>query len=1258
MLKALELHGFKSFADKTRFEFPAGITVVVGPNGSGKSNIVDCIKWVLGEQSAKSLRGKDMADVIFKGSGTSGRKPMNTAEATLVFENADKRLPIDAPEVHVTRRVYRSGEGEYLINRQPARLKDIRDLFRGTGVGGDAYSLIEQGKVDKLLQASAKDRRAIFEEAAGISRFKAKKVEAQRRLERVEQNMLRLSDIVEEVDNRLKTVRAQASKARRYREYSERLQQLRTQIALADWRRLTDQLAAVESDLLQAQDETRTADAEGQRLEARHLELETAALTAGEELRNCESQLASIRQNIAGQQATIDHERSRSAELEEEAALHGRNLLAMSDKAGDVRSRLKATEQELAAADATRQSAAQKLADRDAGLAEIASEHETVRKQADARRQQHLSALQRAALLASQVEATQMRLATVQQTISKQERQLAELSASETLLSDTLSSAQEREQALTQQLADHAEKFEAAENELTESRNLHASRAHDLAQLHGRQQGVAERAGVLEEFERTLEGVGAGVKEILDRAGITSQGPGVKNQESGAAVAHPWSLVKGVVADFVQVSVEHAAAIDVALGEAAQTVVVMGDPQQIQELIDAAGDIAGRVSVMPFGQSTYAAANGGLSTQYSVLSTGAAMFGPSAIEAQRLNPLELTAEIVQGVGVVARADKLVECSEERRPLIVTLLGRTFVVRTLNDALVLRSRVPDIARFATLDGELLDEHGAIAFGPRQSATSLVSRRSQLRAARLDLAVLDQQIIDAQRETSHLKREIDRHQQALKQLLVTRKELEQQSASASAELNALSHQMGQLTRQKAAAQQAMTEAAESCDALHRAVETANTELSAAQEQAQIAQAAFAEDEERLAGLESLRQQATEQTTAAKIDLARCEQRLESLKLRMAQFEDDSRERERAVALVQQQLRQAEDRHQASQLAMLAASAAVADLVLQQQSLNGQIQECAARRDAAVSQRATVAEELSAVRRRAMKLKDHEHQLSLAAEQVRHERKTLADRLREDYAIELAELTHEPTPDEARERAAVEEEIESLRRKINQIGAVNLDALDELDDLEKRFATLSAQHNDLTEAKQSLERIIHKINADSRRLFLETLEAIRVNFQGLYRKAFGGGKADIMLEEGVDILECGVEIIATPPGKPSFNNSLLSGGEKALTAVALLLAIFQFRPSPFCILDEVDAPFDEANIGRFIEVLKDFLGWTRFVIVTHSKKTMTAATTLYGITMQESGVSKRVSVRFDDVTEDGHIRREALERTASEDAAENAA
>ncbi|HRX81865.1 MAG TPA: AAA family ATPase, partial [Pirellulaceae bacterium] len=329
MLKALELIGFKSFADKTRFEFPPGITVVVGPNGSGKSNIVDAMKWVLGAQSAKALRGKDMSDVIFKGSSEGGRKMLNAAEATIIFDNAENRLPIEAPEVHVSRRVYRSGESEYLINGQPCRLKDIRDLFRGTGVGTDAYSLIEQGKVERMLQASAKDRRAMFEEAAGISRFKAKKVEAQRRLGRVEQNLLRLSDIVEEVDSRLRSVRSQATKARRYREYSGRLQQLRTQVGLTDWWRLSREAAQFESEQQRLKDESAAAAAELEALEARSLEQEVEITNAVEMTRVSENQLARNREQIVVRESSCDQSRATMQDLEDIAARHRRQLAAM-----------------------------------------------------------------------------------------------------------------------------------------------------------------------------------------------------------------------------------------------------------------------------------------------------------------------------------------------------------------------------------------------------------------------------------------------------------------------------------------------------------------------------------------------------------------------------------------------------------------------------------------------------------------------------------------------------------------------------------------------------------------------------------------------------------------------------------------------------------------------------------------------------------------------------------------------------------------
>jgi chromosome segregation protein len=301
--------------------------------------------------------------------------------------------------------------------------------------------------------------------------------------------------------------------------------------------------------------------------------------------------------------------------------------------------------------------------------------------------------------------------------------------------------------------------------------------------------------------------------------------------------------------------------------------------------------------------------------------------------------------------------------------------------------------------------------------------------------------------------------------------------------------------------------------------------------------------------------------------------------------------------------------------------------------------------------MQQRAEALELAQTHRKQIHTLEQQIHEEQLKSGSLKHELQAIAERMQEDYGLEL-EALETPEFNEERTRQEIEEEITTLRRKLNSVGAVNLESLNEIDELEARHKHLSGQYDDLASAKNQLEKIIHKINSDSRRIFLETLEAIRTNFQALYRRAFGGGKADLVLEDGIDVLESGVDIMATPPGKPSFNNSLLSGGEKALTAVALLLAIFQFRPSPFCVLDEVDAPFDEANIGRFIEVLKDFLGGTRFIIVTHSKKTMTAANTLYGVTMQESGVSKRVSVRFDDVTDDGHIRKEAIDRHNEEE------
>ena len=385
-----------------------------------------------------------------------------------------------------------------------------------------------------------------------------------------------------------------------------------------------------------------------------------------------------------------------------------------------------------------------------------------------------------------------------------------------------------------------------------------------------------------------------------------------------------------------------------------------------------------------------------------------------------------------------------------------------------------------------------------------------------------------------------------------------------------------------------------------------------------------------------------------TAMRVDVAKREQRLDGLRRQLSQFEADRRERARAVADAQGEIADAaRRRHEAERRSW---PPRPTPPCCTWPRIHSPPRSCASTNSIACCSRSGPNWASSSGVNSALvaQLRERLHQCELAAGEVRHERNTLADRLREEYGLDIARLHEERDEEQQQHCEAIEQEIAALKRKISNIGAVNMEALDELDDLETRFASLDGQFQDLTQAKQALERIIHKINTDSRRLFSETLEAIRDNFQHLYRKAFGGGKADLILEEGMDLLECGIDILATPPGKPSFSNSLLSGGEKALTAVALLLAIFQYRPSPFCVLDEVDAPFDEANISRFIEMLKEFLGWTKFVLVTHSKKTMTAATTLYGVTMQESGVSKQVSVRFEDVSEDGHISEEAVRRT----------
>ena len=1201
MLKALELIGFKSFADKTRFEFPPGITVVVGPNGSGKSNIVDAIKWVLGEQSAKSLRGKDMSDVIFKGTG--GRKAINAAEATIVFDNSEGRLPVDAPEVHVSRRVYRSGEAEYLINRQPCRLKDIKDMFRGTGVGTDAYSLIEQGKVDRLLQASPRDRRAIFEEAAGISRFKAKKIQAQRRLERVDQNLLRLSDIVEEVEGRLRSIRAQASKARRYREYSERLQQLRTFVGWTDWRNLTAKIESLDGAMSGVREEVDLLRQQCDDDDEQAVTWEHEASGISARLRELQHQESRAREQITTGDTRCQDLRQRVAEREQEEAVYRTRLLALTGKAGDAEQQLAVTTQHLEMAEREFEATATSLAEDESRLRQATEQLRDLRAAAEQRGAAMMASMRQAASIGTQLSTCQSQLETAQRAEAESSERLQVLAASLETTETELTALRESEQELSEQFAALAKQREELVEELTENRRVAARRKEDVAELQSRCAGLKERATVIEDLQRRFEGFSDGAREILAKARDASDGP--------------YAQVRGVFADLIEAPTNVAHLIDAALGVASQHIVLGGDAL-LQMVQRGQLNLRGRVGL--------------------VLEEA-----PSSPETE--DPLENQA------GVLGRADRMVQADARYAGLVHRMLGATYIVKDLVTALRLTAVAPRGVRFVTKDCQLVEPDGSVVLGSQFAAGGLVSRRTELRGLRDEIASIEGQLGEARREVARLDDNITKQADRLERCETDLANSKENLADVRVQRRTLQDRVEQIRQEQTQQQQRCEQSGRdraqwasdltAAEQLLQETETRIHEIEQANEQEQVESAT----------LEHQRRELEERAAESRVKRATAETRMESLKAQEIRFREDQRERARAVHDCRTQLHKSRAARREAERSILATTAALAQLYLDKEQAARDMVAAEQRQQEIAGLRTERAEEQQKARKRIRQLEDKLHQNDLDLSQLRHERDAQAQRLKEDYDIDVSAI-NESLPGEESEREEIETEINGLRRKINSIGAVNMEALEELDDLESRFEELNGQYEDLTRAKEALERIIHRINGDSRRLFLETLDAIRGNFQQLYRKAFGGGNADLVLEEGEDVLECGIDIVATPPGKPSFNNSLLSGGEKALTAVALLLAIFQFRPSPFCVLDEVDAPFDEANIGRFVDVLHEFLGWTKFVIVTHSKKTMTAANTLYGVTMQESGVSKRVSVRFEDVSEDGEISQEAVDR--SDDAA----
>lgn len=1181
MLKQLELVGFKSFAERTIFEFGSGLTAIVGPNGSGKSNVVDAVRWIMGEQSAKSLRGGGMTDVIFNGSST--RKSLGMAEVSLRMDNTKRYLSIDADEVEITRRVYRDGTSEYLINKQTTRLKDIKEMFLGSGAGVDAYCIIAQGRVEALLQASSQERRFILEEAAGISRFRTKKLETLRKLEQVELNLQRIKDLQDELLRQLQSVRAQASKAEKYRDYSAEMKRLRIALALQEWHTDTQTWQTASQELAHYKKKLEEHSSQASHQEQQLALLEGQLAQSEDSIRRLEALLTDIREKQAKLDGIIHHETKSQSTFDQ-------------------------TLQQLATRELQLRAHETRLKEL---LGTLKTEHVLMESQCSEHRLQLQAGQEQQATTEKELSGIRLRLQQGKDTLYDRLQQAARSHNDEVSLKSQSESLKQHRRRLHERhsaaqgtlsaLDLDLKSLEATENDIVSRMNLIRTTLQGLrdeksqtaiqlesktaqwTSIRERRSGLESRVQVLDHLERSREGLGESVRTVLELS--AQEEPGV------------WGTVVGMVADLIMVDHEHAAMVDAVLGEAVQALVVRSAETMHLGILQLPQPVTGRLSYLP------------------------------------ISSLKSVQDQVTVPGVESLAQHVGVSHAECIGLVEHLLQHTWIVESLEQARDWSTHYPGHI-WVTRQGELLNDQGIVTLGTDQQAHGFLSRKSELREHRAQIVELGAAIHDCETELSSLRTSLSKIQVQEEQAEQALQVQAEEAAALRSQLQQKRVQGKELAEEVRIDQHELHTLDEELARLAYAEAAAGERARLADEAAQQLQRELQDAEARAQVLDLQRQQDHDTVMTVSVALAKMEQSLSAFQERMETAQRELNDKSNELTLMQQERAQLQLNQSASQAALLAAQQTIEQSKLDRSLTEA---ELAASIQGGQQLRLEVAqhrEQSSQIRQVWQQLVDQIHARERQTGELQLKLETLASRLMEEHEVILHELyaTYQP-PEEALDVASTQQEINELKRKINRLGNVSLDALDELHTLEKRSQDMQTQQADLHAAKSSLDEIIHRINNDSKKLFQETYDAVRVQFQELFRKLFGGGMADIVLENPDDLLESGVDITARPPGKEMRNMSLLSGGEKTMTAVALLLAIFKNKPSPFCILDEVDAALDEANVGRFAAVLREFIHLSQFILITHSKKTMAAADVLYGVTMQEAGISKRVAMRLEE-------------------------
>ena len=1177
-LKSIEVQGFKSFANKIVFEFHNGITGIVGPNGSGKSNVADAVRWVLGEQSAKQLRGASMQDVIF--AGTENRKPLSYASVAITMDNSDHHLAIDFKEVTVARRVYRSGESEYLINGSPCRLKDITELFYDTGIGKEGYSIIGQGQIERILSGKPEERRELFDEAAGIVKYKKRKATAQKRLENERENLVRVSDILSELERQVGPLERQAEKAKIYLKKKEELKTCDVNMFLLEVDRIATQQKEVEEKYKIADAQLAEANDAHEKVRAEYDKME-------QEISVLEEQLAAIREEISDTtvtkgrlegQVNVLNEQIHTAEMTDEHLKSRLDTIAREEQErhealDTYQKEQESLKEELARTEQQRAEAEERLRKIQAELARCAKGIENGKNEI-------IGLLNKKA----SVKARQQRYDTMAEQVNIRKAQLTQ----------RLLARKSEEEDLAGVLAGYEKELEGVNQAIRELQQ-------EGARMEEKERGWKRKsAEISQRLEQTVTSYHKEQSRLESLKNIAERYDGYGNsirRVMEQKARHPGLI--GVVSDLIQVEKAYETAIETALGGSIQNIVTEDEKTAKEMIAYLKQNRYGRATFLPL----------------------TSVNGKNGIRNQ---------DALKERGVIGAASALVRADQKYEGIISHLLGRVIVAETIDDATALARKYRYSLHIVTLEGEYLSPGGSMTGGAFRNSSNLLARRRQIEELEQTVSGLKKEIADSknrleeiQTAMSLLAEDIEKNKNGLQQSFLLQNTARMNVERAAEQKNESEQMFDSLARESREIESQLAEIGGSKEQIRQELAEADErerqigEENAAYQQVMDENAGReAQAQEELSGIQlagaAIRQKAEfiqENLNRISGELVRYENERKGFLVEAKEAKEDAGKKRREIEEILQTIQAAGERSTALQ-GELAEKTRIKE-------------EMSAGHKGFFQKREEISKQITELDKEIFRLNSQREKLGEESE------------YQNNYMWEEYELTlhaaMELKQEEYADPVQVKRMLSSIRDEIRALGDVNVNAIEDYKEISERYEFLKSQHDDLVEAEQTLVGIIEELDTGMRRQFMEKFAEIQQEFNQVFRELFGGGKGTLELVEDEDILECGIRIIAQPPGKKLQNMMQMSGGEKSLTAIALLFAIQNLKPSPFCLLDEIEAALDDSNVGRFAKYLHKLTQNTQFIVITHRRGTMAAADRLYGITMQEKGISTLVSVNL---------------------------